>query len=146
TKADIDAVLTHVGAQGAGTDRQIKVVDLGPYNVAVGVLHRGATKAGAPVNAISHTHITEVYYVISGSGTLVTGGTMLNPQPLPPSGELVTVAVGASLSGTFEGGDRRTVGPGDVVIIPAGVAHGFTDIGEQVTYLSIRPDLGHILP
>ena len=146
TKSDIEAVLRHVGAEGAGTDRQIKVVDLGKYNVAVGVLRRGPSKEGAPVSAISHTHVTEVYYVISGGGTLVTGGTMLNPQPLPPSGELVRIAVGTSFTGAFQGGDRMTVAAGDVVVIPAGVPHGFTDVKEQVTYLSIRPDPDHVLP
>jgi len=146
TKADIETVLKHVGTEGAGVDRQIKVVDLGKYNVAVGVLRRGASKEGAPVNAISHTHVTEVYYVISGGGTLVTGGTMLNPQPLPASGELVRIAVGTSFTGAFQGGDRMTVAAGDVVIIPAGVPHGFTDVKEQVTYLSIRPDPEHVLP
>ena len=39
-----------------------------------------------------------------------------------------------------------TVAPGDVVIIPAGVPHGFTDVKEQVTYLSIRPDPDRVLP
>ena len=146
TKADIETVLKHVGTEGAGADRQIKVVDLGKYNVAVGVLRRGPSKAGAPVSAISHDYVTEVYYVISGGGTLVTGGTVLNPTPLPASGELVKVAVGSTVTGTFEGGDRMTVAAGDVVIIPAGVPHGFTDVKEQVTYLSIRPDPEHVLP
>jgi mannose-6-phosphate isomerase-like protein (cupin superfamily) len=121
-------------------------VDLGKYNVAVGVLRRGASKVGGPITAISHTHVTEVYYVISGGGTLVTGGTMVNAKPLPATGELVKVAVGPSMTGTFQGGDQMPVSAGDVVIIPAGVPHGFTDIKEQVTYLSIRPDPEKILP
>jgi hypothetical protein len=32
SKADIEAVLKHVGGEGAGTDRQMKVVDMGMYN------------------------------------------------------------------------------------------------------------------
>ena len=146
TKADVEAVLKHVGKEGAGTDRQIKVVDLGRYNVSVGVLRRGPTKPGSPVGAISHEHVTEVYYIVSGSGTLVTGGTMLNPTPLPATGEIVRIAVGPSLSGTFQGGDRLPVVPGDIVIIPAGVPHGFDDVKEGVTYLSIRPDPDKVLP
>jgi mannose-6-phosphate isomerase-like protein (cupin superfamily) len=146
TKADIEAVLKHVGTEGAGTDRQIRVVDLGKYNVAVGVLRRGASKAGTPITAISHAQVTEVYYVVSGGGTLVTGGTMVNATPLPAAGELVKVAVGPSRTGTFQGGNQMVVSAGDVVIIPAGVPHGFTDIKEQVTYLSIRPDPEKILP
>jgi mannose-6-phosphate isomerase-like protein (cupin superfamily) len=146
TKADIDLVLKHVGPEGGATDRQIRVVDLGKYNVAVGVLHRGATREGAPVAAISHDRVTEVYYILSGGGTLVTGGTILNPTPFPADGEIVKIDVGSSQSGTFQGGDRLPVGPGDIVIIPAGVPHGFADVKDQVTYLSIRPDLDHVLP
>jgi len=51
TSGDIDAVLKHTGSEGAGTDRQIKVADLGAYRLGVGVLHRGATRPGAPVGA-----------------------------------------------------------------------------------------------
>ena len=50
---DIDAVLMYSGSEGAGTDRQIRVVDLGAYRLGVGVLHRGPTRAGSPVGAIS---------------------------------------------------------------------------------------------
>jgi mannose-6-phosphate isomerase-like protein (cupin superfamily) len=103
-------------------------------------------KPGTPITAISHAQVTEVYYVVSGGGTLVTGGTMVNATPLPAAGELVKVAVGPSRTGTFQGGNQMVVSAGDVVIIPAGVPHGFTDIKEQVTYLSIRPDPEKILP
>ena len=58
SKADIAAVLQHKGAEGAGVDRQMKVVDLGKYNLAVGILRRGPTKPGAPVGAITHSQVT----------------------------------------------------------------------------------------
>jgi mannose-6-phosphate isomerase-like protein (cupin superfamily) len=144
TAAEIQTVLK---APTGGTDRQIKVVDIGKYNVAVGVLRRGATKAGSPVSAINHEHVTEVYYVISGEGTLVTGGTVTGVKPLPPDGELVTVAVGPSNIGTFvHGAQTRKIGPGDVVIIPAGVYHGFSEVPDHIHYLSVRPDAEHVLP
>lgn len=146
TKGDIDLVLKHVGTEGGATDRQMRVVDLGRYSVAVGVLRRGPTRDSAPVGAISHEKVTEVYYILSGGGTLVTGGTIANPVPFPADGEIVKIDVGPSTSGTFQGGDRMPVGPGDIVIIPAGVPHGFADVKEQVTYLSIRPDIDHVLP
>ena len=146
SKADIEAVLKHTGTEGAGTDRQIKVVHDGTQNISVGVLRRGPSKEGGPIASISHTHVTEVYYILSGAGTLVTGGTVSNPSPLPASGEIVRVAVGPSTSGVFQGGDRLPVSAGDVVIIPAGVPHGFTDVKEQVTYLSVRPDPDRVLP
>jgi mannose-6-phosphate isomerase-like protein (cupin superfamily) len=146
SSADIDAVLKYAGSEGAGTDRQIRVVDLGGYRLGVGVLKRGPTRAGAPVGAISHSQVTEVFYIISGGATLVTGGTVENDRPFPPETEFVRLAVGPSSGGTFQGGDRRKVAPGDVVVVPAGVPHGFDDISDQVTYLSVRPDLTGALP
>ena len=146
TKAEIDAVLKHTGAEGAGVDRQIRVTDLGPYQLGVGVLYRGPTKPGAPIAAITHSQVTEVFYVISGSGTLITGGPVANDRAFPPETEFVRLAVGPSSGGVFKGGDRRSIGAGDVVVVPAGVPHGFDDIADHLTYLSIRPDANKILP
>lgn len=134
----------------AHTDEQIKVVDIGKYNVAVGILHRGKTGPGAStaegVNGLSHNQVSEVYYIISGAGTLVTGGTMANPRPSPPEGNTVKVLVGPTMGGRFQNGQSRTVGPGDVVIIPPGVPHGFSAIDDHVDYLSFRVDADHVLP
>ncbi len=146
TAAEIERVLKYTGTEGAATDRQIRVVDAGGYHVGVGVLRRGPTRPGAPVGAISHSQVTEVFYIVSGGGTLVTGGTVDNERPYPPETEFVRLAVGPSAGGVFKGGDRRRVAPGDVVVIPAGVPHGFDDVADQVTYLSIRPDTAGVLP
>jgi len=144
TAAEVQAVLN---APTGGGDRQMKVVDMGKYNVSVGVLHRGKTTPGAPVGAINHEQVTEVYYVISGSGTLLTGGTVDNAKALPADGEIVKIAVGPSNQGTFrQAAQSRKVGPGDIVIIPAGVYHGFTDVADHVDYVSVRPDPDHVLP
>jgi len=37
---------------------------------------------------------------------------------------------------------KKVVKPGDIVIVPAGVVHGWTDIPEHVDYLSFRPSPG----
>ena len=143
-KSEIEAVLN---APTGGSDRQIKVVDIGKLNVAVGVLHMEARpNTGGPISGIAHTQVTEVYYVISGSGTLITGGPIANPRPLAADSEIVEVAVGPSVFGTFEGGERRVVAEGDVVVIPAGLLHGWVEIPDHVTYLSIRPDPDRVLP
>jgi mannose-6-phosphate isomerase-like protein (cupin superfamily) len=146
TKAEIDAVLQHKGTEGAGVDRQIKVADLGSYKLGVGILYRGPTKPGAPIAAISHSQVTEAFYIVSGSGTLVTGMDVANDRAFPPETEFVRLAVGPSSGGVFKTGDRRPIAAGDVVIVPAGVPHGFDDIKDHLTYLSIRPDLTGVLP
>lgn len=144
-KTEIDAV---VAAPEGGADRQIKVVDVGKLNVGVGVLTQGArrTAPGDPVVGISHAQVTEVYYVLSGSGVLITGTEIEGPVPLEPDSEVVKVAVGPSHRATFIGGERRPVGAGDVIVIPAGVLHGWVEIPEQVRYLSVRPDPDRVLP
>jgi hypothetical protein len=37
---------------------------------------------------------------------------------------------------------KKRVKPGDIIIIPAGVVHGWVDIPEHVDYLSFRPSPG----
>jgi mannose-6-phosphate isomerase-like protein (cupin superfamily) len=173
-----------------GVDRTIKVVDIGPENFAVGVIHRGATGAArgagaggggaaagrgagagggagaaagrgagggqqgepcgeqstAPVTggtpgAIAHDQQTEGYLIISGGGTLVTGGHIVNGRRSPPESEVTKVLNGPSCSGMTVGADvvKKVVKTGDIIIIPAGVPHGWIDIGDHVDYLSFRP-------
>ena len=71
-------------APEGGVDRQVKVVDIGRSNVAVGILHRDALEStGTTARGIVHTLVTEVYYIVSGSGTLMTGGTITERQDIP---------------------------------------------------------------
>ena len=146
TRAEIDAVLKHVGPEGAGVDRQIRVADIGSEQIGIGVLHRGPTKPGAPVAAITHSQVTEVFYVLSGSATLVTGTAVANDRAFPSETEFVRLAVGPSSGGVFTGGDRRPIAAGDVIVVPAGVPHGFDNVTDHITYLSIRPDPKRVLP
>ena len=122
---------------------------MGKYNVSVGVLRRGKTTPGAPVTAISHAHVTEVYYIVSGSGTLLTGGASgENVRPFPADTEVVKVAVGASDTQPRSSRRPRRARwvPGDIVIIPPGVFHGFSEVADHVDYVSVRPDPDHVLP
>ena len=61
------------------SDQQIRVVSInGEYNVGVGVVHRAKTEGRDIGFGIEHSRITEIYHVISGNGTFVTGGTIEN--------------------------------------------------------------------
>ena len=131
----------------SGIDRQVKIVDIGKSNVAVGILHRNALEAtGGPPAGIVHTRVTEVYYIYSGGGTLMTGGTVSDRQNIPTDNLIVTTLVGESYRASATGGKTRQVSEGDVVVIPGGVFHGWTEIADHVTYLSIRPDPDKVLP
>ena len=104
TSADIEAVLS---SPDGGVDRQISVVDIGKLNVAVGVLQRGPTGDSAgPTTAIEHSQVTEVYYVVSGSGTLITGTAVDDQEQISPDAEIVKVAVGPSSRAKFRAEGR----------------------------------------
>jgi mannose-6-phosphate isomerase-like protein (cupin superfamily) len=168
-----------------GVDRTIRVVDVGPENFSVGIIHRGATggaraggagaaagagraagaggaagagrgaaaqgdpcgeqttspPTGGTPGAIAHDQQTEGYLIVSGSGTLVTGGKIVNGRKSPPEGDVTKILNGPSCSGMTVGGDvvKRVVKTGDIIIIPAGVPHGWSEIPEHVDYLSFRP-------
>jgi len=95
---------------------------------------------------ISHDDETETYIIVSGGGTVVTGGTIVNGTRSAPESEVTKVLNGPSCSGQIVGNvTKRKVGPGDIVIIPYGVPHGWMDITDHVDYLSVRPDPDHVL-
>ncbi|MBZ5607123.1 MAG: AraC family ligand binding domain-containing protein [Acidobacteriia bacterium] len=147
TNADIQKALKKT-ASAVVSDQQLRVVDIdGEYNVAVGALHRARLAATASVAGLTHSRITEIYHVIEGSGTLVTGGTLKNAKESPPDGEIVKVLAGPGLTGVIEGGVSRKVGPGDVIIIPPGTPHGFSEItSDQIVYVVTRMDPHKVLP
>jgi mannose-6-phosphate isomerase-like protein (cupin superfamily) len=143
TRSEFMTVLKSMNPDGV-SDQQIKVVDVGRYNVAVGILHRSGK---APQNAISHSHVTEIYYVVQGAGTFVTGGVIAGATPSPAGGNTVRVLVGPSTTGTgIQNGQSRRIGPGDVIIVPPGVAHWFSAIEADLDYLVLRVDADHVLP
>ena len=137
--------------QGLGRipDQQVRVVDIGNnINVGGGILRRESTQTdeGEGITALSHRDITEVYYVLSGSGILETGGDGEGDREFPPASSLVKELVGPTDVRTIKNGETMTISAGDVVVIPAGVLHGFRKILDQITYLSIRIDPDQVLP
>ena len=111
----------------------------------------GDTSSTPPLGAatgIAHDGQTETYIIISGGGTLVTGGRIVNGRRSAPDSQVTRVLNGPSCSGTITGDDvvRKVVKVGDIIIIPAGVPHGWTDIGDHVDYLSVRPDPDRVIP
>ena len=128
TKEEIDIVNKQPGG-----DRQIKVVDIGHENFAVGIVHRGATgaaaaggggggaarantpapepcgeksatppPAGAP-NGLTHDSQTEGYYIVSGGGTMVTGGHIVNGRRSASDSAVTRELNGPSCSGPVVG-------------------------------------------
>jgi len=121
----------------------VRVVDAGGYNVAVGVIHRQQTPPGI---AAVHFKVTEIYHVMDGAGTLVTGGAMVNAKVRPADAISVRLEDGPGASGTgIQDGVTRRIKAGDVVVIPAGVPHWFSQIEGSITYVVVRVDQERIL-
>ena len=149
TDVDLEEWQAVLHAPEGRVDRQVKVVDIGNSHVAVGVLFRDVIEANDDsVRGIVHTRVSEVYYITSGSGILVTGGTMLDRTDIPENSDIVNVLVGESFSTSVAQGDGqvRLVEEGDIIVIPAGVFHGWHEVKERVEMVSIRPDPEKVLP
>ncbi len=84
-----------------------------------------------PQNAIIHATGWEVHHLTAGRATAVTGGRV--ERSTGPNGERVAKIVD---------GESREVTVGDVIIIPAGTPHWYSEIDGSVTYLEIRYDPG----
>src|SRR2546426_11256653 len=127
---------------------------MGRYQLAVVVIHRGATgganAAGAAGNAgrgaaaapnpqaacgerrsgatgpngIYHDDTAETYVVVSGSGTLITGGTIVNGTRSAADNEVTTILNGPSCNGTMVGFTSRQIIECDIIMIPVRVPHG----------------------
>ena len=102
--------------------------------------------AGGTPGGIAHDSQTEGYLIVSGGGTLVTGGHIANGRKSAADAEVTKVLNGPSCSGMIVGNDvvKKVLKTGDIVIIPAGVPHGWIDITDHVDYLSFRPS-DHVL-
>jgi mannose-6-phosphate isomerase-like protein (cupin superfamily) len=83
-----------------------------------------------PGRAEVHTALTDVWYVIDGGGTLVTGGALQNAKKTEPR----------ELRGNgVSGGVARHIGKGDVIDIPAGVPHWVSRVdGKELVYLTVK--------
>ena len=113
TNAEIKTAVQKT-VSAAVSDQQLRVVSInGEYNIGVGVVHRAKTEGRNPGGGIEHSQITEVYHIIEGNGTLVTGGTIENPKESPPDSPVVKVLNGPSTGGgVIQNGVSRKVGPG----------------------------------
>ena len=137
--ADVLATI-EVAPEGRVSDQQIRHIDAGSGYWGAGIVQRPPKAAGTGIVGIQHHNQPEVYRVVSGSGTLVTSSAMVDSTPLDPDGQTVVTLTGPSSRGTIGGGQRRKISAGDIVIIPAGVAHSFSEITETITYLVVRID------
>jgi hypothetical protein len=101
---------------------------------APGVVRR---RVSGPQYAITHTRTLEYIIVTKGSGTLVTGGTLIPPtidsDPYPNTDPNATIRSAAGVTG----GRARKVGPGDVIVNLPGTPHWLSQIEGTIEYVEI---------
>jgi len=103
----------------------VPVFKIGPFNV--NVEHRLGAPAAAQAASVHDTD-AELFYMIDGTATLVTGGKLVEGTK-----------DGDNWRGkAIEGGKSQQMSKGDFMLVPAGVPHWFTDITGQITEFSLH--------
>lgn len=125
-------------ASGADVQAQIREM-LAAMKPDQGFMWRPLVRDGATVAAIEiwkkpgrpAVHPTEAEYaiVLEGAGTLVSGGTLADPKT-----SKANLVEGSRIAG----GTTRPLGPGDVILIPAGAPHWFGITGDRLVLLGIK--------
>ena len=109
--------------------------------VEAGRVAAGGTFVTAPDHAVQmltrtaagqvevHVKETDIFYVVDGEATIVTGGTMVGGSETQPN----------QLRGTsIDGGETFHLKKGDAITIPAGVPHWFKDVPRSIQYFTVK--------
>ena len=76
-----------------------------------------------------HDKETDVFYIVDGSATFVTGGKMIGGKVTKP---------GQWLGTDLQGGTVHDLTKGDVIVIPAGIPHWYKEVPHSVTYFVVK--------
>jgi len=122
-------------------DQQVRDIDIGKAHIGIGMVYRGKLDAPGPESVAEHDLVSEVYHIISGSGTLVLGPDIADMKRRPATSETVRMFNGPGNNGTtIRNGATYQLKAGDVVVIPAGTGHWFTKIDDHINYIMVRID------
>jgi glc operon protein GlcG len=88
-----------------------------------------ASRREGPGQAEVHEEDTDVIYVLGGSATFVTGGSVVEPR---------TTAPGEIRGPSIEDGESRRIAKGDVIIVPNGTPHWFKEVDGPVIYYVVK--------
>jgi glc operon protein GlcG len=88
-----------------------------------------ASRRDAAGVAEVHARDTDIIYVLEGTATFVTGGSVVDGKTTAPE-EIRGPSV--------RGGDARELSPGDVVVVPNGVPHWFKEVSAPFTYYVVK--------
>jgi mannose-6-phosphate isomerase-like protein (cupin superfamily) len=113
--ADVTAMIAKAESRRKGNEVvRENILNLAPYSA--NLEHRSAV-----ADASLHERDAEIFYVIDGSATLVTGGKLVDEKR----------ANGPNLSGSsVQGGMSRNIGKGDFILIPENTPHWFSTVNH----------------
>lgn len=93
----------------------------------------GFTVAGArrtgPGMVEVHDKETDIFYIVDGEATFVTGGKMIGGKQTRPD---------QWLGENIEGGEVHHLSKGDVITIPAGTPHWFREVPKSINYYMVK--------
>ena len=144
---ELQAYLNRAPAKAnAVSDQQVRAVNAGKSNIDIAVVYRGRLSGGQAAVA-EHDLVSEVYHILDGSATLVTGSDIVDLKRRPADNENVRMLNGPGGNGvSIRNGVSHHLKPGDVIVIPAGVGHWFTSIDDHIRYLMVRIDPDKVTP
>ena len=135
-----------VGRDKGITDQQLRSIDVGRAKVQIAVAHRGQLEQRIG-RVAEHDLVTEVYYVLSGSGDIMTSPELIDSVRRADDNRAVMTLNGPGHNAAdVRNAVSHQLKAGDVFIIPAGTGHEFTRIPDHITYLMIRVDPDKVVP
>jgi glc operon protein GlcG len=88
-----------------------------------------ASHRDAPGVVEVHAKDTDIIYMLEGSATLVTGGTIVGAKNIEPE----------EIRGKdVKGGETRQITKGDVIIIPHNTPHWFKEVNGPLNYYVVK--------
>jgi len=147
-KSELDAY-TKRAIENKLVDQQVRSVDLGKAQVGIGMVTRGKLNLGSTSGdaVAEHDQISEVYYIIEGSATLLTGPDLVDVKQRPNTLKTVREQNGPGFgAASIKNPVTHELKAGDMMIIPAGTGHWFTKIDDHITYMMVRIDPDKVVP
>jgi mannose-6-phosphate isomerase-like protein (cupin superfamily) len=127
SSADVQALIAHARQIHKNEPTIIQpILSLAPYRASLE--YRTATGPAAV-----HEKEAEIFYVIEGSGTLTTGGKLVDEKR-----QNATNLGGSGITG----GEARTVAKGDFIIVPENTPHQYTGIKGELILMSMHVPRG----